>query len=37
VLVVETFVDPAQFCGTVDTANGWQELGQTDGWGALPT
>lgn len=33
VLVVETFVDPEQFCGTVYTANGWQELGQTDGWG----
>lgn len=33
VLVVETFVDPEQFCGTVYTVNGWQELGQTDGWG----
>jgi len=33
VLVAETFVDPAQFCGTVYTANNWQELGQTDGWG----
>jgi Domain of unknown function (DUF4338)/DDE_Tnp_1-associated len=33
VLVVETFVDPEQFCGTVYTANGWQELGQTDGSG----
>jgi len=33
VLVVETFVDPAQVCGTVYTANNWQELGQTDGWG----
>lgn len=33
VLVVETFVDPEQFCGTVYTANGWQELGLTDGWG----
>lgn len=31
--VVETFVDPEQFCGTVYTANGWKELGQTDGWG----
>jgi hypothetical protein len=31
--VVETFVDPEQFCGTVYTANGWTELGQTDGWG----
>lgn len=33
VLVVETFVDPAQFCGTVYTANNWVELGLTDGWG----
>jgi Domain of unknown function (DUF4338)/DDE_Tnp_1-associated len=33
VLVVETFVDPAQFCGTVYTANGWEELGRTDGSG----
>lgn len=33
VLVVETFVDPEQFNGTVYTANGWQELGLTDGWG----
>lgn len=33
VLVVETFVDPDQFCGTVYTANGWHELGLTDGWG----
>jgi len=33
VLVVETFVDPEQFCGTVYTANGWTELGLTDGWG----
>lgn len=33
VLVVETFVDPEQFCGTVYTAQGWQELGLTDGWG----
>ena len=31
VVVVETFVDPEQFCGTVYTANGWEELGQTDG------
>jgi hypothetical protein len=31
--VVETFVDPEQFCGTVYTAAGWIELGQTDGWG----
>jgi hypothetical protein len=33
VLVVETFVDPEQFAGTVYSANGWQELGLTDGWG----
>jgi len=33
VLAVETFVDPAQFCGTVYSANGWTELGLTDGWG----
>jgi hypothetical protein len=33
VLVVETFVGPEQFCGTVYSANGWQELGLTDGWG----
>jgi hypothetical protein len=31
--VVETFVDPEQFRGTVYTASGWTELGQTDGWG----
>jgi len=33
VLVVESFVDPEQFCGTVYSAQGWQELGLTDGWG----
>jgi hypothetical protein len=33
ILVVETFVDPEQFCGTVYTANGWIEMGETDGWG----
>ena len=33
VLVVETFVDPEQFCGIVYTASGWQELGATDGFG----
>jgi hypothetical protein len=33
VLVAETFVDPDQFDGTVYSANGWTELGQTDGWG----
>ena len=33
VLVVETFVDPEKFNGTVYTAQGWQEVGRTDGWG----
>jgi hypothetical protein len=33
VLVVETFVDPEQFCGTLYTASGWSELGATDGCG----
>jgi hypothetical protein len=33
VLVVETFVDPEQFWGTVYTVNNWEELGLTDGWG----
>lgn len=33
VLVVETFVDPEQFQGTVYTAQGWEELGLTDGSG----
>jgi hypothetical protein len=33
VVIVETFVDPEQFCGTVYTAQGWEELGSTDGWG----
>jgi len=35
VVLVETFVDPEQFCGTVYTASGWQELGQTDGFGRM--
>ena len=35
VLLVETFVDPEQFCGTVYSASGWQELGQTDGFGRV--
>ena len=35
VVLVETFVDPGQFCGTVYTANGWQELGATDGFGRV--
>jgi hypothetical protein len=33
VLIVETFVDPEHFCGTVYSANGWEKLGQTDGHG----
>lgn len=33
VLVVETFVDPAHFSGTLYCASGWTELGQTDGTG----
>jgi hypothetical protein len=33
VLIVETFVDPDQFCGTVYRANSWEELGPTDGQG----
>ena len=35
VVLVETFVDPEQFCGTVYTANGWHELGATDGFGRV--
>jgi len=31
-LIVETFVDPEQFQGTVYKASGWEELGQTRGW-----
>ena len=34
-MLVETFVDPEQFCGTVYRANGWQELGATDGFGRV--
>ena len=33
VLAIETFVDPEQFDGTVYSAQGWQEVGLTDGWG----
>lgn len=33
ILAVETFVDVEQFSGAVYKANGWIELGQTDGWG----
>src|SRR6185503_10342665 len=35
VVLVETFVDPEKFCGTVYTASGWQELGTTDGFGRV--
>ena len=35
VVLVETFVDPERFCGTVYSASGWQELGQTDGFGRV--
>lgn len=35
VMLLETFVDPEQFCGTVYSANGWQELGVTDGFGRV--
>jgi len=35
VVLVETFVDPERFCGTVYTASGWQELGVTDGFGRV--
>lgn len=35
VVLVETFVDPERFCGTVYSANGWQELGRTDGFGRV--
>jgi hypothetical protein len=35
VLIVETFVDPEQFSGTLYTASGWVELGQTDGFGRV--
>ena len=35
VVLVETFVDPEQFCGTVYSASGWQELGTTDGFGRV--
>ena len=35
VVLVETFVDPEQFCGTVYSANGWEESGVTDGFGRV--
>lgn len=33
VVLVETFVDPALFSGTIYRASGWRELGQTNGFG----
>jgi len=33
VVMVETFVDPACFSGTIYRASGWLELGQTSGFG----
>lgn len=33
ILALETFVDPSLFSGTVYTAAGWEELGQTQGHG----
>jgi hypothetical protein len=33
VMVVESFVDPEKFDGTVYSAQGWEELGPSDGWG----
>jgi hypothetical protein len=35
VVLAETFVDPEQFSGTVYSASGWHELGQTDGYGRV--
>jgi len=35
VVLVETFVDPEKFSGTVYSASGWQELGTTDGFGRV--
>ena len=32
---LETFVDPAQFQGTLYRAGGWVELGMTTGWGRV--
>ena len=32
VVLVDTFVAPEKFSGPVYTANGWQELGATDGF-----
>lgn len=36
VLVIETFVDPDQFCRMVWRLKRWEELAQTDGWGTPP-
>jgi hypothetical protein len=33
VVVAETFVDPDRFQGTVYKASGWEEIGQTSGYG----
>ena len=33
VLLAETFVDPALFAGTCYLASGWQEIGETRGFG----
>lgn len=32
VLLVETFVDPEKYSGTLYSASGWRELGKTDGF-----
>lgn len=34
-MIVETFVDPEQFSGTVYAANRWKEFGKTDGFGRV--
>ena len=35
VVIVETFVDPERYNGTLYTASGWKELGKTDGFGRV--
>ena len=35
VVLVETFVDPERYSGTLYTASGWLELGKTDGFGRV--
>ncbi len=35
VLLLETFVDPELYCGTIYTVSGWQELGRTEGHGRV--